>query len=724
MGKLKQILSNETPNDHGFVVLSDGIDWSRYVNNPILRYNHEDKIASLGNVKNIRKEGANWVGELYFAKTDKAKEMETLYDEGALRAVSIGGSCTIVKDEVSNMEFATSFEVYEISLVPLPANPDAVSDYKDDVPIFDRVEFHAKEITTLSSATEVDKTLINEYKKRMEETEKKEEKDELASKCESDAEFSSQNFLDKLFDLIKKADKGAKKEDKAEEKVAESETETLEKKGCATEPDKTPETPSETKEDEKSNTVKQGADELNAKQSDTTKVASVVDDNKILDATKLKTKKLETFANVKEFLASTEGKEKFNASATLLNANPREVENSDVTHAYEGVRTLVNTLSADKGFMSFMGNIKVQLENGRYDSLKTIIDRAKVNLASGANSATFITNTPDLAVIEWLTLFYQLLLPDNSWADRCMRVSGEDKEGVIWVNSAISPNIYFGDRAPINMENYSYDDTPVGLVTKVFALQPTLWQNANNDILAYDAMGKGQAEAIRLMRNSIYNYALEKIAEAASVKIPMTGVPLEGGAAKTFASQGKFPINSASNANLYQLSPIDLLSLQTAFINQNYQMETFDAEMVMGAIYAQQIQESATLTNMLTKNAGTMRPMEWEYAGFVGRPRQTVAAYNTATSNVVDAQLYCNGLTQANGTVPAFVPPVLAETVHDIALGFIPSEVILALGNTNVHAVADPNSYSWKFSMDMRFGAGAARSNGKGIGIIAPAVAH
>lgn len=101
--------------------------------------------------------------------------------------------------------------------------------------------------------------------------------------------------------------------------------------------------------------------------------------------------------------------------------------------------------------------------------------------------------------------------------------------------------------------------------------------------------------------------------------------------------------------------------------------------------------------------------------------RSTTSAYDTATSKVVDPELYCDGKVQANGTIPEYTAPVLAATAYGLAISFIPSQVILAMGNTNVHVVADPNSYGWKFSMDMRFGAGSARKGGKGIVNIVPA---
>lgn len=56
MAELRQVLSNETINDYDMVVLSDGIDWSRYEKNPVLLENHDWDSQPIGNVVNIHRE--------------------------------------------------------------------------------------------------------------------------------------------------------------------------------------------------------------------------------------------------------------------------------------------------------------------------------------------------------------------------------------------------------------------------------------------------------------------------------------------------------------------------------------------------------------------------------------------------------------------------------------------------------------------------------------------
>lgn len=81
MAELRQVLSNETINDYDMVVLSDGIDWSRYEKNPVLLENHDWDSQPIGNVVNIHREGNDWIGTLKFAEgTERGKTAKYLYE--------------------------------------------------------------------------------------------------------------------------------------------------------------------------------------------------------------------------------------------------------------------------------------------------------------------------------------------------------------------------------------------------------------------------------------------------------------------------------------------------------------------------------------------------------------------------------------------------------------------------------------------------------------------
>lgn len=721
MGKITQILSDESLNDHNMIVLSDGIDWSRFVKNPVLLENHDWKSQPIGNVINIHRDGDNWVGELKFAEgTERGKTAKYLYENGFYRAVSLGGFSKEYVDESSGITYATNFIVYEISLLSLQSNKNAVSDFSGEKVML-KTEFHRNESSKITTLGAMDISLINKYKEKMDGKEKinlesADQQPELQNESEADHKTE-----EKKHENVELKTEETKLESEISEEKVESVISRIFRRILGTEEHK--EEDKEIQESSKSEKTTLNASESEKTEKDEPTQLGAEGSARLFDPQKINLNtSVEAPKTLHQFMASPEGAIKFGHAIQLLSVRAEEVSNPVNAVKLESAREFINVISSDRGFMTFMGNINVHTkEGGRYEKLSSIVDRVKTTLASGANSATFVTTTPDLAVVEWLSLFFRQLLPDNSWANRCGRISGSDKEGVIWIESAMKPKIYYGDRAPVNVADYLYDDDPIGLITKVFSLQPILWQSANSDILAYNDQSWGQNEAMRIMVDRIHSYALQKIAEAAGAKIAMSGIT-NGGEAKSFSAVNAFPINSAATGNLYQLSPNDLTAAQTQFINWNYTMDVGEADLVMDAVYMQHLQTNPLLASLLTKNAGALRPMYGEYSGFVFRPRSTTAAYDTASSKVVDAELYCDGKVSADGTIPSYTPPVLAATAYGLGLGFIPSEVILAMGNVNVHMVADPNSYGWKFSVDMRFGAGAARKGGKGILLFTPTV--
>ena len=644
MAELRQVLSNETINDHNMVVLSDGIDWSRYEKNPVLLENHDWDSQPIGNVVNIHREGNDWIGTLKFAEgTERGKTAKYLYENGFYRAVSIGGVSREIEDESTGVKYATYFLVYEVSLCSLQSNSDAVSDFKGEKVML-ATEFAPSQTERITTLSAKDHSLINKYKSNMTQ---EDPKDGTIQKEDPAKEATT----------LSAAEPVPAAENEAELRTLNAEdTESIAEKivtklksffgAAGKEAEKQPE-PQKAPEPEPKPTTLASAAEASVQHKEATSEAGKA---QIIDPHKINLKaSMETNKTLHQFLATTEGKTKFNAAARLLTVAPTDVCRPEHASKVEAARELAAIVSSDEGFKAFMGNINVRNGEGRYEKLSTIAERTAVKLASGANSSDFVTTSSDLAVVEWLSLFYQQLLPANTWAARCARTSGSDKQGIIWVESAISPKIYYGDRAPLNVADYLYDDDPIGLVTKVFSLQPILWQAANTDILAYDDRSWGQSEAVRFMVNAIHNYALQKIAEGAGASVPMSGVAADG-TVKHFAAADAFPVNSMAAGDLLELSPNDLIKAQTKFVNWNYDIKDGDIDCVMDAAYMEQLLSNPYLTSLLTKTAGEMRPMLGKYSAFNFMSRSTTSAYDTATSKVVDPELYCDG--KVRRTVP------------------------------------------------------------------------
>lgn len=713
MDIVDQVLSNETLNDKGYIVLSDGLQWDRYRKNPILLYDH-DWSKPIGFVNNIRRDGANWVGKLNFdGVTDLSRETKGMYEAGTLRSVSIGGKAYYT--EYEGVKYATRFDVYEISLVTIPSNEDAVSSRDGDDKIM-AVQFSALESEAVDELSANQNQLITNYLKNMENKQTEQPavqqtaEDVLSAqnpeaalgavsapapeRSEAPAEQSTEqspaedrkfeNFASRVIDVIRSAFRSNV------EAVAEAAADAAPAEEAAGE------TLSAHKPEEAPKPTPQMLNIEEAKSKTSTQTF------------KSNMEKM----TVHEFLRTPAGRDKFSEVVRFsANREGLSAEKWANDSRIDLVREFVHFAANDRAFMAAMKDIAFTAPgtSNPYGTLGEACARME-SFVSGLNSINFIETNPDLAKIEWSTMLYRELFPDDSWADRIPRISAEDSAGVIWINSAIKPKIYFGNRAPLNVAGETYDDVPVGIVMKLFALQNIIWQQANTDLLVYDDKALGMAESLRWLAFRAHNFYLQKLAEAASVKVPTTG--------DAFASANQFPDNTKAAGNIKKLTPNEFLALQTGFINQNFVMETFAAEMVYPAIMHQQIQENTQLVNLLTKNAGSMRPSFAEYSGFTMRPRSGTTLYDTASNKVVDPELYLDGKIQDNGSVPVYSAPGIAATAYSVGLGFIPSEAVIGIGRTNVHMVADPANYGWRMSMDMRTGAAAGRKGGLGIGLI------
>lgn len=650
----RQKLSDESLNDKDYVVLNDGINWDRYKKNPILLWDHNPR-EPIGNVVNIRRgEDGDWYGELRFdGVTEQSRQRRDQYLAGTLRAVSLSGKIYYTLRD--GIKYATRFDVYEISLLSLPSNANAVDEVEGAEPAL-RVGFCAVEAEELESLTSGYTESLTKYLNKMKEENQTAEEVRDAEKKEEDdddddgREERGENFASSTTEQSKPAARILNVED------------TVEKS---------------------SKTNVQFSSAMERK-------------------------------TIHEYLRDNAGKDRFSEavrfSAAVGKMNPNEAAQDSRMNL---LREFAYFAAKDRGFRAAVGGMNFDIDGRPTGTADEALNRLE-QFASGLNSMNFIETTPDLAKIEWSTMIFRELFPDDSWADRISRLSAEDVAGIIWINSAIKPKVYFGKRAPVNVSPSLYDDDPVGIIMHLFALENIVWQQANTDLLAYDDVALGTSEALRWLSSKAHNYIIQKLSEDASVTRLTTGE-------KTYSATNAFPANPTATGTLKEIAPADFLAMQTAFVNQNYVMETFAAEMVMPAVMHEQLQSNATLTNLLTKNAGSMRPMFGEYAGFAFRPRSITTLYDSSASKIIDPELYLDGkITDETGAIPTYTPPVISATAYGSALAFIPSEAIIAIGRTNVHMVTDPSSYGWRMSMDMRLGAGAARKGGFGIGVIAP----
>lgn len=113
-------------------VSDEAIDLGRVASNlcPFLNaHNQYDIGAVLGRVVAARVEGGQLIGTLAFADTDAGRAAEGMVSRGELTGISIGYSVrtwTLTEHtEDADTWTATSWELLEVSLVPVPADPNA-----------------------------------------------------------------------------------------------------------------------------------------------------------------------------------------------------------------------------------------------------------------------------------------------------------------------------------------------------------------------------------------------------------------------------------------------------------------------------------------------------------------------------------------------------------------------------------------------------------------------
>lgn len=156
-------VSDATVNSYGFIVLSSGVDLTRFKSNPVLLFNH-DTDNVIGRIPDVWVEGDSlYISEPVFDEKDpEALELKRKYDDGFIKGFSIGimpSSFGISND----VETVLESELLEISLCPVPSNKNAIRLYaKDGRPMDEKAILLA-----VSELKPVNQNLSNKMKKHL-----------------------------------------------------------------------------------------------------------------------------------------------------------------------------------------------------------------------------------------------------------------------------------------------------------------------------------------------------------------------------------------------------------------------------------------------------------------------------------------------------------------------------------------------------------------------------
>ena len=125
LGSFDIIISTDGVDRQGEIVKQEGLDYSNYMNNPVVLFGHDYKSMPVAVTSEIIKEEGRTRAKGFFAPTEDGQNIRKLYDFGFLRTASIG---FIPKEhDAKDASIITKGEVLEWSFVPVPANPMAIS---------------------------------------------------------------------------------------------------------------------------------------------------------------------------------------------------------------------------------------------------------------------------------------------------------------------------------------------------------------------------------------------------------------------------------------------------------------------------------------------------------------------------------------------------------------------------------------------------------------------
>lgn len=395
----------------------------------------------------------------------------------------------------------------------------------------------------------------------------------------------------------------------------------------------------------------------------------------------------------------------FRANASHADNTPENVET---------IKILASAMLADERMVIIASatNFTFKEQNKRVNGLKFLVECA----AGGAAAATLAA--ADLGVIKWLSLFYDKLLPNNTFMRSLRFVPMSDREGAIYIESGINPATYIGSVTPVNAPNYMYDDIKRTIARQVFSIQPVTFQNADMAVLAYDKQSWGWRIAMDSLMSDVATYILQVAANTTGVQV----VPTTGDA---FNTKDQFPLEAPnSNINVQGVTAFDLINMEGQFLKQNYRLNDRMVEVVLPAVlYSKLAATPEFITNLTRDLDGTVRN-ELRFMGNRITPRNPVARYNTTTSKPeLDPALYADGtVNSSTGAITAVTPAVTTANHIGAGIAFVENEIIAGIGNIDVIVMQDPSNYGVTMSGWMSAGATVARQDGKGVALIVPTV--
>ena len=121
-GEIIGVASTQNADRDGEVIIQSGWQLDNFRKNPVILAGHDYWSFPIGKATDILIEGSRLLFKMVFATTEKGQEAAQLVKEGVLNAFSVG----FIPKNWSDADTIAEAELLEISLVSVPANPEAV----------------------------------------------------------------------------------------------------------------------------------------------------------------------------------------------------------------------------------------------------------------------------------------------------------------------------------------------------------------------------------------------------------------------------------------------------------------------------------------------------------------------------------------------------------------------------------------------------------------------
>lgn len=129
------LLSDESINSYGFVVLTNGIKTDRFKANPVMFVNHDREKGIAGKWESIRIEDNRLFGTPVFdMEHEPGKTAGEQAESGFLNGASIGID-NLLFAEINGVQTVVGCELNEISVCDIPSNPKALQLYYKGTPV-------------------------------------------------------------------------------------------------------------------------------------------------------------------------------------------------------------------------------------------------------------------------------------------------------------------------------------------------------------------------------------------------------------------------------------------------------------------------------------------------------------------------------------------------------------------------------------------------------------